>query len=84
MNASNTGIPDIEVDAAGKRIYWTDYVAGTIMSADYSGGNVMTEITGRLNPFGLALHLAAVPEPASILLFGLSLLGLGFVRRPKK
>ena len=83
LNAPNTGIPDIEVDAAGKRIYWTDYVAGTIMSSDYSGGNVMTEISGLLNPFGLALQLAAVPEPASILLFGLGLLGLGFARRPK-
>jgi len=54
-----TGIPDIELDTANMRIYWTDYANGEIRSASYdAAGNLSpftSEISGLLNPFGLAL-----------------------------
>ena len=49
------GIPDIEVDTDTQRIYWTDYVRGEIRSANYDGSGPAVEVSGLLNPFGLAL-----------------------------
>jgi len=43
---------------------------------------LITSVDTGLNPFGLA-GLAAVPEPGTLILFGLGLMGLGIVRRRK-
>ena len=55
----NTGFPDIELDTANMRLYWTDNVNGRIDSASYDAagnlGAVTTEIGNLQNPFGLAL-----------------------------
>jgi len=54
-----TGIPDIELDTANMRIYWTDYVRGEIRSASYDAVGTLSphtvEISGLTNPYGLAL-----------------------------
>jgi hypothetical protein len=55
------GIPDIEVDPAAQRLYWTDYVRGEIRSSNYDGSGMVTEVSGLLNPFGLALDFNNAP-----------------------
>jgi len=61
LPVSNTGIPDVELDAANMRIYWTDYANGQINSASYDAagilGPITTEVSGLTNPYGLALEL---------------------------
>ncbi len=81
VNNANTGFPDIEVDPTAMRLYATDYANGQILSWDYLGGNQQVEIANLTNPFGLALEFAAAPEPTTLALFGLALVGLGFARR---
>ncbi len=67
LNDPTTGIPDIELDAANMRIYWTDYANGQINSASYNAtgnlGPITTEVSGLINPYGLAIELE-VGEPA--------------------
>jgi hypothetical protein len=59
LNDPTTGIPDVELDTANMRIYWTDYANGLIRSASYdAAGNLSpttTVISNLQNPFGLAL-----------------------------
>jgi len=55
----NTGIPDVELDVANMRLYWTDYANGRIDSASYDAagnlGQITNEISNLVNPYGLAL-----------------------------
>ena len=55
-----TGIPDVELDTANMRIYWTDYTNGLIRSASYDAagnlGAITNEISGLTQPYGLALR----------------------------
>jgi hypothetical protein len=62
----DSGIPDIEVDPTMQRIYWTDYVRGEIRSANYDGSDVVIEIGGLENPFGLALEIEEVNNDLNI------------------
>ena len=60
LSDPTTGIPDVELDAANMRIYWTDYANGQINSASYdAAGNlspITIEVSGLTNPYGLALE----------------------------
>ncbi len=66
LNDPTTGIPDVELDAANMKIYWTDYVNGQINSASYDAagnlGAITTELSGLDRPYGLALRLNADPS----------------------
>lgn len=84
VNNPVTGYPDIEVDPIAMRLYATDYANGQILSWDYMGMNQQLEIANLTNPFGLALELAAVPEPGSLALLGFGLAAVGFARRGKR
>ena len=63
----NNGIPDVELDTANMRIYWTEFTNGQIQSADYDASgnlsNITTELDGLENPFGLALGLITNQSP---------------------
>lgn len=63
----NNGIPDVELDTANMRIYWTEFTNGQIQSADYDASgnlsNMTTELSGLANPFGLALGLIINQSP---------------------
>ena len=83
LSDPTTGIPDIEVDPSMQRIYWTDYVRGEIRSSFYDGSNLVTEIAGLSNPFGLALDLQPIPEPTTLALAALGLLGMVGSRRKR-
>jgi hypothetical protein len=82
LNDPTTGIPDIELDEADQRIYWTDYVRGEIRSSRYDGTDLQTEIANLSNPFGLALDV--VPEPSSVALACFALMPLGLPRRYRR
>jgi len=62
LNDPTTGIPDVELDVANMRIYWTDYTRGEVRSASYDAagnlGGITTEISNLVNPYGLALAFA--------------------------
>lgn len=66
LNTPTNGIPDIELDSANMRIYWTEFTNGQIQSADYdlngNLSNISTEISGLTNPFGLALVFNNAPD----------------------
>jgi len=66
LNDPDTGIPDIELDAANMRIYWTDYTNGQINSASYDAagnlGPITTELSGLTKPYGLALEFAQADD----------------------
>jgi len=73
LNDPGTGIPDVELDAANMRIYWTDYTRGEIRSATYDlAGNlspiITTEVNNLINPYGLALAFAQEQQVAGELL----------------
>jgi len=59
LSDPTTGIPDVELDAANMRLYWTDYARGEIRSASYDAagnlGPINIEVFGLTNPYGLAL-----------------------------
>lgn len=52
----NTGFWDIEVDPIEQRIYFTNYGAGTIESANFDGSDRVTVLDNLSNPYGLALE----------------------------
>jgi hypothetical protein len=86
LSDPTTGIPDIELDPVNQRIYWTDFTRGQIRSADYNGANMTPLITGLTNPYGLALEFAPVPEPSTLVLFSVAMVGLAvqtFLRRQR-
>jgi len=59
------GIPDVELDTANMRIYWTEFSNGLIRSAEYdTAGNlgvITNEISDLTNPFGLAVEFNIKP-----------------------
>jgi len=66
LNDPTTGIPDVELDTANMRIYWTDYVNGLIRSSSYDAagnlvGPITNEISNLINPYGLALEFGLQP-----------------------
>jgi len=67
LNDPTTGIPDVELDTANMRIYWTDYANGLIRSASYDAagnlGPIITEVSNLINPYGLALDLQPGQQP---------------------
>jgi len=58
-----TGFWDIEVDPIDQRIYFTNYVAGTIESAKFDGTDRVIVLSGLSNPYGLALEFASNEPP---------------------
>ncbi len=82
-NPNNYGYWDIEIDATTNRIWWTvndgGAGAGEIWSANFDGSNVVVELSGLTDVYGLALE---VPEPATLgLLFLGGLMGVFCKRR---
>ncbi len=59
----DTGIPDVEIDAANNTLCWTDYANGSIRCSNYTSSGALTGgitdvLTGLTNPYGLALAFA--------------------------
>ena len=71
----DTGYWDIEIDTTAQRLWWADAGRGQIRSSDFDGLNVVVELTGLTNPYGVAL----VPEPCTMSLLALG--GLAVLRR---
>jgi hypothetical protein len=75
LDSPNTGYWDIEIDLFDQRIYWTDYANGSILSAEFDGSDVTTELSGLTNPYGLALEFGPIPEPSTFILFIVGIFG---------
>jgi len=91
LSDPSTGIPDIELDTANMRIYWTDYARGEIRSASYDAAGTLsgitTEVSALTNPYGLALEFVQVPvggtyipiDTASLLLAGVQSISMWMI-----
>lgn len=53
-----TGYWDVEIDPVAQRIWYTDVGRGEIRSAMFDGTDVVTEVSGLDNPYGLALEIS--------------------------
>jgi len=61
--SGNSGNWGIQIDPSDQRVYFTDYVAGQILSTRYDGTDQQVLLSGLTNPYGLALEFR---EPSSI------------------
>ena len=53
----------VAVDPVGRRVYWTDTIAGTISRCDFNGDNVDSAIlTGLTNPRGIDIDYSGTPR----------------------
>ena len=57
INDPTTGYWDIEIDPYQRRIWWADAGRGEIRSAMFDGTDVVVELSGLTNPYGIALAL---------------------------
>ncbi len=72
----------LALDLSAGHIYWVDNFTQTIGRSNLDGSDVQQILTGLSNPVKIALlEATVVPEPSSIVLFGLGTLGLISSRR---
>ena len=61
-------------------LYWADPDTGKIQRSNLDGTGQTDIVIGLTLPIGLDI-VTSVPDPATVLLMGLGLAGLGFARR---
>jgi hypothetical protein len=74
----------IALDVGSRKIYWTDPEGGVIRRANLDGSEIETLVMGLDDPRGIALSLAPVPEPSTIVLASVGILCFGARRCPRR